>query len=76
MIEQAIKINSEIAKVGAEGNFGLNIGRHIRQSQESGLMGKDVMLEAVAVTSSAADARMRWWTQIPSLDSPSPRRTA
>jgi len=58
MIEQAIKINSEIAKVGAEGNFGLNIGRHIRQSQESGLMGKDVMLEAVAVTSSAADARM------------------
>ena len=58
MIEQAIKINSEIAKVGAEGNFGLNIGRHIRRSQESGLMGKDVMLEAVAVTSSAADARM------------------
>ncbi|MEA4942530.1 hypothetical protein SDC9_90441 [bioreactor metagenome] len=58
MIEQAIKINSEIAKVGAEGSFGLNIGRHIRQSQESGLMGKDVMLEAVAVTSSAADARM------------------
>jgi len=58
MIEQAIKINSEIAKVGAEGSYGLNIGRHIRQSQESGLMGKDVMLEAVAVTSSAADARM------------------
>lgn len=58
MIEQAIKINSEIARVGAEGSFGLNIGRHIRQSQESGLMGKDVMLEAVAVTSSAADARM------------------
>lgn len=58
MIEQAIKINSEIAKVGAEGNFGLNVGRHIRKSQESGLMGSDVMLEAVAVTSSAADARM------------------
>lgn len=58
MIEQAITINSEIAKVGAEGSFGLNIGRHIRKSQESGLMGKDVMLEAIAVTSSAADARM------------------
>lgn len=58
MIEQAIKINSEIAKVGAKGNYGLNIGRHIRKSQESGLMGKGVMLEAVAVTSSAADARM------------------
>ncbi len=58
MIEQAIKVNSEIAKVGAEGNFGLNIGRHIRKSQESGLMGRGAMLEAVAVTSSAADARM------------------
>ncbi len=58
MIEQAIRINSEIAKVGAEGSYGLNIGRHIRKSQESGLMGRDVMLEAVAVTSSAADARM------------------
>lgn len=58
MIEQAIKINSEIARVGAEGSYGLNIGRNIRKSQESGLMGKSVMLEAVAVTSSAADARM------------------
>lgn len=58
MIEQAIKINSEIARVGAEGSYGLNVGRHIRRSQESGLMGKDAMVEAVAVTSSAADARM------------------
>ena len=58
MVGQAIQINSEIAKAGAEGDYGLNVGRHIRKSQESGLMGRDAMLEAVAVTSSAADARM------------------
>ena len=58
MIEQAIEINGRIATVGAEGNYGLNIGQHIRKSQESGLMGRGPMLEAVAVTSSAADARM------------------
>jgi L-cysteine desulfidase len=58
MIEQAIKINSQIAEVGAKGSYGLNIGQHIRKSEESGLMGKSVMVEAVAVTSSAADARM------------------
>lgn len=58
MIEQAIQINSQIAKVGEEGDYGLNIGRHLRKNQESGLMGKNPMMEALAVTSSAADARM------------------
>jgi L-cysteine desulfidase len=58
MIEQAIKINSEISRVGAEGNYGLNIGRNIRLNQESGLMGNDTVTNAVAETSSGADARM------------------
>lgn len=58
MIGKAIAVNSEISEVGAAGNYGLNIGRNIRKNQEMGLMGKDVVTEAVAVTSSAADARM------------------
>lgn len=58
MIEQAIEINSHIAEVGTQGSYGLNIGRGIRRSQEAGWMSRDVVTDAVALTSSGADARM------------------
>ena len=58
MIEQAIKVNSEISKVGATGSYGLNIGHNIRLNQQTGLMGCDTVTNAVAETSSGADARM------------------
>lgn len=58
MIEQAIEVNSEISRIGAEGNYGLNIGKNIRMNQKTGLMGNDIVTEAIAVTSSGVDARM------------------
>jgi len=58
MIEEAIRVNSEIAEAGSNGDYGLNVGRNIRMNQEIGLMGKDAVTEAVAAASSAADARM------------------
>lgn len=58
IIEQAIAVNSHIAEVGIQGDYGLNIGRSIRRSQEAGWMSRDVMTDAVALTSSGADARM------------------
>lgn len=58
MIELAIKVNSDIADIGEKGSYGLNIGRHIRASQESGMMSHDVVTDALAVTATAADARM------------------
>lgn len=58
MIQQAIEINGHISAVGSQGDYGLNIGRSIRKNQEMGLMGHDVVTEAVALTSSGADARM------------------
>ncbi|NCB52058.1 MAG: serine dehydratase subunit alpha family protein [Clostridia bacterium] len=58
MIDEAIRINSEISEAGANGDYGLNVGRNIRKNQEIGLMGKDAVTEAVAATASAADARM------------------
>lgn len=58
MIDEAIRVNSEIAEAGQSGDYGLNVGRKIRESQKLGLMGKDAATEAVSITSSAADARM------------------
>lgn len=58
MIQQAIEINGHISEIGSQGDYGLNIGRSIRKNQEMGLMGHDTVTEAVALTSSGADARM------------------
>lgn len=58
MIDQAIKVNGRIAKVGASGDYGLNIGRNIRENQEKGWMSRTLVDDAVAATASGADARM------------------
>lgn len=58
MIQKAIDVNGHIAQLGAVGDYGLNIGRGIQKSQELGLMGHDVVMDAVAMTASGADARM------------------
>lgn len=58
MIEQAIQVNGRIAEVGAEGDYGLNIGRNIRENQKRGWMSRTPVDEAVAATASGADARM------------------
>lgn len=58
MIEKAIEINGHIAQVGMEGQYGLAIGPGIRKTQEAGLMGHDVVTEAVALTTGGIDARM------------------
>lgn len=57
MIREAIEINSRIAKVGSEGDFGLNVGRHLGTAQAKGLMSGPIE-EAVRLTAHGADARM------------------
>jgi Uncharacterized conserved protein len=58
MIEQAISINGAISEIGGQGDYGLNIGRNLRQDQENGIMAHSVAADAVAATASGADARM------------------
>ena len=58
MIQEAIEVNGHIAQLGAAGDYGLNIGHGIRNNQEAGLMGHDVVMDAVAMTASGVDARM------------------
>ena len=58
MIQEAIEVNGHIARLGATGDYGLNIGHGIRNNQEAGLMGHDVVMDAVAMTASGVDARM------------------
>ena len=53
-----ILVDGHIAQLGAAGDYGLNIGHGIRNNQEAGLMGHDVVMDAVAMTASGVDARM------------------
>ncbi|MCH4239956.1 MAG: L-serine ammonia-lyase, iron-sulfur-dependent, subunit alpha [Oscillospiraceae bacterium] len=57
-IEDVIRVNQTIAEVGTAGDYGLNIGRNIRENQKDGLMGHDIATNAAAATASGADARM------------------
>lgn len=59
MIQEAIEVNGHIAQLGAAGDYGLNIGHGIRNNQEAGLMGHDVVMDAVAMTASGVDAEWR-----------------
>jgi len=58
MIEQAITVNSAISKVAETGDYGLNIGRQIRENLNKAFMGNSVVDQAVADTAGGSDARM------------------
>lgn len=58
MIEQAIEINTRIMEEGRRGDYGLNIGRHIRKAKERGLYSDDLVTNAVEDAASGVDARM------------------
>lgn len=58
MIEQAIAVNGTISKVAETGDYGLNIGRQIRENLDKAFMGNTVVDQAVADTAGGSDARM------------------
>ena len=57
-IGMAEKLNDALSKEGLTGKYGLAIGHALRQKQEKGLLGKDLMNEVVIRTVAASDARM------------------
>lgn len=58
ILEQVIKYNSEIAREGLSGNWGVNIGRVIEEHIENGFYGDDVRNHAAAFAAAGSDARM------------------
>lgn len=58
MIEKAIDINTRIMEEGRNGDYGLNIGHHIRKAKERRYYSNDLVTNAVEDTASGVDARM------------------
>jgi L-cysteine desulfidase len=58
IIRQSISVNSAISEEGLRHDYGLKIGKMVREELEKGLRGNDIISNAVCVTTAAADARM------------------
>ncbi|CEH32806.1 L-cysteine desulfidase family protein [Romboutsia lituseburensis] len=55
---EGITMNEEIANYGLSGKIGIGVGYGIKQSMEEGLLGDDLMNQAMMITAAASDARM------------------
>lgn len=57
MLETA-RMNSAIAREGLQKEYGLQVGRKMREQVEAGLLSDDLLTKAMTVTAAASDARM------------------
>ncbi len=58
LMSKVIILNSKIAHEGLSGNYGINIGRVIRDQIESGFYGDDIRNRAASFAAAGSDARM------------------
>lgn len=58
LMAKVIKLNSQIAREGLSGNYGINIGRVIRENIKNGFYGDDVRNRAASFSAAGSDARM------------------
>lgn len=58
IIMQSIRINTAISDAGLVGDYGLNIGRTLKDQVEKGEIAGDMITQALIVTCAGADARM------------------
>ncbi|MEG1311628.1 MAG: L-serine ammonia-lyase, iron-sulfur-dependent, subunit alpha [Romboutsia sp.] len=55
---EGISMNEQIANYGLENKIGVGVGYGMKKSIEKGLLGDDLMNNAMMITAAAADARM------------------
>jgi L-cysteine desulfidase len=58
LFSKVITLNSQIAKEGLSGTYGVNIGKVIKDNIESGFYGDDIRNRAASFASAGSDARM------------------
>ncbi|MEA3512113.1 MAG: L-serine ammonia-lyase, iron-sulfur-dependent, subunit alpha [Campylobacterota bacterium] len=58
LMSKVIKLNTQIAKEGLSGNYGVNIGKVIQEHIDSGFYGDDIRNRAASFASAGSDARM------------------
>lgn len=55
---EGVAMNEEIANYGLNNKVGIGVGYGIKKSMESGLLGDDLLNNAMMITAAASDARM------------------
>ena len=55
---EGIEMNSKMAECGLNQKTGIGVGYGIKKSMESGILGDDVLNQAMMITAAASDARM------------------
>ncbi|WP_407306997.1 serine dehydratase subunit alpha family protein [Desulfosporosinus sp. SB140] len=58
IIEKAIELNTNIGLEGLSNEYGLQVGKTIRESVRKGIFADDLITQAMALTAGASDARM------------------
>ena len=57
-IRESIRLNRSIGEEGLKNPYGLEVGRSRRKRIDQGVLGKDILNQAVALTAAGTDARM------------------
>lgn len=55
---EGVKMNTEISEDGLKNNYGLQVGKTLKENIESGILGKDLLNLCLLRTTAASDARM------------------
>lgn len=58
LIREAIRLNGDISREGLTGDYGLRIGKVIKENMDLGLLSDDLLNDAMARAAAASDARM------------------
>ena len=58
IIQESVEYNMKIAREGMERAYGLEVGRTLKLYMEKGIIGDDIVNNAMAMTAAGSDARM------------------
>lgn len=58
IIRRAIELNAEISREGLSGDYGLRVGKLIRENVEAGILADDLLNAAMSKAAAGSDARM------------------
>ena len=58
LVKKSVELNKAIGMEGLSGNYGLNVGRTIKENVEKGILSNDISTAAMSLAAAGSDARM------------------
>ncbi|WP_399629228.1 serine dehydratase subunit alpha family protein [Sporosarcina sp. SG10008] len=58
LVKKSVELNKAIGMEGLSGNYGLNVGRTIKENVEKGILSNDIGTAAMSLAAAGSDARM------------------